>query len=75
MTELCAGCVVRDGTGLARYALDLLGWNEQKFGLAIDERTDEPWACHPVHFHVRARYPFHGVSPFGICTMISTNKD
>src|SRR5712692_8765780 len=44
MAELGARRVVRNGTGLASDALDLIDRSEQKLSLSIDERANEPGA-------------------------------
>src|SRR5439155_26994819 len=55
--------VERDGPALLRDALNVVGWHEEKIGLAVDEATYQPRAGDAVDLGTLSCDPFHANAP------------
>ena len=53
------------GAESSRFAHHLLGGDEMKLGLGIDELPNQPRTCDAIDFHFFARDPFHDLISFG----------
>ena len=62
MAEFDIRNVVRNSVLFCCFDQNLIGRDEEKFGLRIDEFFNEPWTGDAVHFHFFACDPFHNDS-------------
>src|SRR5262252_9796903 len=61
MPQLDVFHVVEDGIQALSLVDDLVGRDENKLRVLVDEFLDEPWAGDPVDLDVLARDPFHAI--------------
>src|SRR6266705_4553294 len=76
MPELDPWDVVRGGALAFSDGPDLIGGDEQKRRLLVDEATDEPGASDPIDTSSFPGDPLHQRAPFmGVCTGIENVAD
>src|SRR5215471_7399220 len=63
MPQLDVFHVVEDGIQALSLVDDLVGRDENKLRVLVDEFLNEPWAGDPVDLDALARDPFHAILP------------